>query len=119
MLGKIGSAAKTIPLEERLDILYGIYNSADEHLVTKSRVMDEDGHMKEICSFDYEQMRSMGLDVNDIIAPTSLEVKRSHLCLGGKLARTLRVTQLASQVSDEFLTNVTDMNFNCITTINL
>lgn len=75
--------------------------------------------MKEICSFDYEQMRSMGLDVNDIIAPTSLEVKRSHLCLGGKLARTLRVTQLASQVSDEFLTNVTDMNFNCITTINL
>lgn len=32
--------------------------------------------------------------------------------------RTLRVTQLSSQMSDGFLNNVTEMNFDCITTVN-
>lgn len=118
MLGKVGSGAKPVSLENRLDILYGIYNSPDEHLITRSRVMDEDGRMQEVCSFDYGQMRSMGLTVNDMIAPSSLEVGRDCLRLGGKYVRVLRVTQLSSQLSDEFLNNVTEMNFNCITTIN-
>ena len=119
MLGKIGSGAQPVPLEESLDMLYGIYNDPDEHLKHKSRVQDEDGHMREICSFDFGQMRAMGLCVNDIIAPSSLEIGRDRLWMGGKLARALRVTQLSSKLSDEFLSNVTDMNFNCITTINL
>lgn len=118
MLGKVGSGAKPVFLENRLDILYGIYNSPDEHLITRSRVMDEDGRMQEVCSFDYGQMRSMGLTVNDMIAPSSLEVGRDCLRLGGKYVRVLRVAQLSSQLSDEFLNNVTEMNFNCITTIN-
>lgn len=118
MLGKVGSGAKPVSLENRLDILYGIYNSPDEHLITRSRVMDEDGRMQEVCSFDYGQMRSMGLTVNDMIAPSSLEVGRDSLRLGGKYVRVLRVTQLSSQLPDEFLNNVTEMNFNCITTIN-
>lgn len=118
MLGKIGSGAKPVTLESKLDILYGIYNSPDEHLTAKSRVPDEDGRMQEVCSFDYGQMRSMGLTVNDLIAPSSMETGRDHLRLGGKYARTLRVTQLSSQMSDEFLNNVTEMDFNCITTIN-
>lgn len=118
MLGKVGSGAKPVSLENRLDILYGIYNSPDEHLITRSRVMDEDGRMQEVCSFDYGQMRSMGLTLNDMIAPSSLEVGRDCLRLGGKYVRVLRVAQLSSQLSDEFLNNVTEMNFNCITTIN-
>ena len=118
MLGKIGSGARPVSLENKLDALYGIYNSPDRHLVSRSRVMDEDGRMREVCSFDYGQIRSMGLTVNDMVAPSSLEVGRDHLRLGGKYARTLRVAQLASQMSDGFLNNVTEMNFNCITTIN-
>ena len=46
-LVKIGSFAKVIPLEERLEILFALYNDSDEHLITKSRVIDEDGHTKE------------------------------------------------------------------------
>ena len=102
-----------------LDILYGIYNDAEEHLIQKSRVIDENGNVEEISSFGYEHMRSMGLTVNDVIAPTTFEVNRDYLQMGSKLARTLRVTNVASKMSDEFLTNVSDVNFNCITTINL
>lgn len=118
-LSRFGSVATSVPLEEWLDVLYGIYNNPEEHLVQKSKVLNEEGILEEITSFDYDHMRSMGLTVNDVISPTSLEIKRDHLQMGGKLLRTLRVSKLASKMNDEFLTNVTDMNFNCITTINL
>lgn len=118
-LGRFGSSAAPVPLEERLDILYGIYNDPQDHLIQKSKVLNEDGSLMEITSFDYDHMRSMGLSVNDIIAPASMEIRRNHMQFGGKYVRTLRVSRMASKMSDEFLTSVTDMNFNCITTINL
>ncbi len=44
-LSRIGSSAAPVPLVEQLDLLYGIYNDAKEHLVQKSKVMNEDGSM--------------------------------------------------------------------------
>ena len=118
-LGRFGSGAVPVPLEELLDILYGIYNDPREHLIRKSRVLNEEGKLVEIRSFDFDRMRSMGLIVNDVIGPSSMEIKRNHLRLGKKYVRTLRVSRLANKMSDEFLTTVTDMGFNCLTTINL
>ncbi len=119
MMEKIGSGAKPVSLEEMLDIIYGIYNNSDEHLHNRSRVMDAEGRMKEISAFDFGHMRAMGLSVNDLIAPSCMEVSRDRLRLGGKYARTLRIIQLSSQLSDDFMSNVTEMNFCCITTINI
>jgi len=118
-MNRFGSSAVPVSLEESLDILYGIYNDPKEHLVQKSKVLNENGRLEEITSFQYDHMRSMGLTINDVIGPTSFEVKRDHLQMGMRLARTLRVSKLANKMNDEFLNNVTDMNFNCITTINL
>lgn len=118
-LSRFGSSAVQVSLDEWLDMLYGIYNNPEEHLIQKSKVTNADGNLEEISSFDYDHMRSMGLTVNDVISPTSLEIKRDYQQMGGKFNRTLRVSRLASKMNDEFLTNVTDMNFNCITTINL
>ena len=117
-LQNIGSFVVPLPLEEALDILYSIYNDADDHLVQKTRVVDDNGHVSERKTFDFDNMRSMGLSVNDLIAPSSITVERKCLHFGNKLARVLKVSQLPSQLTDEFLTNVTDMNFNCITTLN-
>lgn len=118
-LQNIGSFVAPLPLEEALDILYTIYNDSDDHLIQKTRVVDDDGHVSEKKTFDFDNMRSMGLSVNDLIAPASITVEKKCLHLSGnKLARVLKVSQLPSQLTDEFLTNVTDMNFNCITTMN-
>jgi type IV secretory pathway VirB4 component len=101
-----------------LDNLYSIYNNPNEHLIQKSRVADEQGHIKEISSFDFNAMRSMGLSIRDLLAPSSVCIQKDYLMLGRKLARTLWVTELPSQISDEVLTNLTDMDFNCLTTLN-
>lgn len=114
----INSSVQPLPLEETLDILYSIYNDGDDHLVQKMRVIDDDGHVTMKKTFDYNNMRSMGLSINDLLAPSSIQIEKKCLHLGNKLARVLKVSQLPSQLTDEFLTTVTDMNFNCITTVN-
>ena len=58
-MSHIGSSAMPIPLVDQLDLLYGIYNDLEEHLVQKSQVVNEDGRKEEISSFDYDHMRGM------------------------------------------------------------
>lgn len=117
-LSNISSSATPVSLEEELDTLYTIYSDTNDHLIQKSKVVDDNGHVSESKSFDYNNMRSMGLSINDLIAPSSIDIYDDYIRLGNKYARVLKVSQLPSQLSDEFLTNVTDMPFNCITTIN-
>ena len=117
-LSNISSSATPVSLEEELDTLYTIYSDTNDHLIQKSKVVDDNGHVSESKSFDYNNMRSMGLSINDLIAPSSIDIHDDYIRLGNKYARVLKVSQLPSQLSDEFLTNVTDMPFNCITTIN-
>lgn len=117
-MAKVSSFAKPISLEDRLEILYGIYNNPEEHFISKSRVFDEEGHTKEIRSFDFNHMRAMGLTINDLISPSSIQVKSDKMQFGDKFVRTLRVTEMPSQMNDEFINSVTDMSFNCLTTIN-
>lgn len=117
-LSKIKSFARVLSLEETLDLLYGVYNDGDEHLIQKTRVVDEDGHVSESKSFDFNNMRSMGLSITDLLAPSSVRITGNCIHFGDKLARVLKVNQLPSQLNDEFLNNVTDMNFCCMTTVN-
>lgn len=85
------------------NVEFALYNDSDEHLITKSRVIDEDGRTKEVKSFDYRNMRSMGLEINDLIAPSSFDIRPEQIQMGNKFARTLRVTNLPSQLNDEFI----------------
>lgn len=101
-LQKIGSEAKVVPLANRLNMLYGIYNNSAEALG----------------EINYNHMRSMGISINDLIAPTSMDIYKDYMSFGKKYVRTLRVTVLPSQMNDEFINNATDMPFDCLTTMN-
>ncbi len=116
-LSQFGSGILAVPLEEGLDMLYGIYNNSEEHLIQKIRMRNEAGEYEEISSFDYDHIRSMGLSINDMICPTSLTIKRDYLQMGGKYARTMRVSKIANKMEDSFLNTVTEKDFECITSI--
>ena len=113
---KIASFAVPLTLPEEIEILYDIFNDDDTYLVQSQKVEDEKGQLKDEKSFDFENMRAQGLTINDLLAPSSFTFEAKHMALGNKFARTLRVTQLPSRLSDEFLT---DMNFSLLTTINI
>lgn len=117
-LSKINSSAKVIPLEEMLEILYGIYNDPSEHFIQKTKIFNDEGKTVEVSSFDFDNMRRQGLTINDQIGPTSFEIQKSKMRMGKKWARALRLSDMPAQMNDEFLSNVTDMGFNCLTTVN-
>lgn len=116
----IGSSAKPIKIEEKLEIIHDIYNidNAGEFL-SKTKIINSDGRIEEVNSFDIDNIRSMGLSVNDVIAPSSFIVRPDYLEVGNQFVRTLRVTEFPSILSDTFLTDLTNMPFNMIATLHI
>ena len=119
-LKKMGSSATPVPLEQRLEILFDIYNyGAEGEFLVKSRVLNDDGETEEISSFDLENIRSMGLSVSDIITSSALHFNKDHIESGNKYKRIINIDDYASIMSDEFLYNLTNQDFNMVCTMNV
>lgn len=119
-LKKIGSSAAVIPIDERLANLHDIYNpDAEGEFLIKTRISAENGEIQEVSSFDLENIRSMGISVNDVIAPSFIGFGKDTIELGSRYARVLQVTEYPNILTDEFLHDLTDMPFNMLTTLNI
>jgi len=116
-LNRINSGAVQILLDDALEMIYGIYHASGNHLIQKTRFVNEEGIWEEVSSLDYQHIRSMGLTVNDLICPSSIQIKRDYIQMGDKFARSMRVTKIANKMMDTFLSNVTDKDFECITNL--
>ena len=68
----IKSEAISMPIDQRLEILYNIYNPDHQgEFLTHKKNFGTDGSITDEAKFDFDNMRSMGLDIKDIIAPSS------------------------------------------------
>lgn len=116
----VGSSAKVVSIEDRIEILHDIYNmdNAGEFNV-KTRIVGENGRVEEISSFDFENIRSQGLSIQDVISPSSLVIKDKSLEIGNQKACALMVTNYSSILGDNFLTSITNMPFNMVLTLNI
>ncbi len=118
-MSALGSEAKPIKLEDKLEILHDIYNMDNRgEFLIKTKVLNAEGKYDEITSFDIDNIRAMGLSVNDIIAPSSMIVNQNDMEIGNQFVRVLKITDFSTYLSDEFLTSITNMPFNMLTTIN-
>ena len=116
----LGSSAKPVKIEEELEIIHDIFNIDNRgEFLTKTKILNEHGKVEEVNSFDIDNIRSMGLTVNDVVGPSSFVVKKDKLELGCQFARVLRITDIPSILSDEFLIDLTNMPFNMLTTLNV
>lgn len=120
-LKKMSSFATPLKLEDRLEFLYDICNIGSEgEFLTKTKIMNEEtGKIEEVSSFDFETIRSMGLTVNDIIAPSSLVFKKDRIESGSKHLRILQITDYPNTITDEFLSDLTNQTFNMLVTQNV
>lgn len=119
-LNKLGSSAKPVPIDDRLNILYDIYNPGHAgELLSKTKIVDEDGDSHEVSAFSFDNMRSMGLTVNDMIAPSSIVFHNDYIELGDKYCRVLKVMDYPAILSDNFLTGMCATSFNVLATLNI
>lgn len=114
----IGANVSVLSIAERLEMLHDIYNIGDEGtFLTRTKTMDNDGKITETLSFDIDNLRSIGLSVQDAISPSSIIYSNDYFEVGDTFARTMQITDLPSSLSDEFLTELTNVDFNMLTTI--
>lgn len=115
-LRTLGSSAKPVTVQDRVEVLHDVYNPENRgEFLTKTRVLNSQGRIEEISSFDFENIRSMGLSVKDVIAPSSMVIRHKHLEIGNQYVRALRIIDLPSIVTDEFLSDLSNMPFNMLT----
>ncbi len=107
--------ASTDPMElqERLEVLYNIYNQDAE--VPFFKKMNIDGN--EARSFDIEWMHQLGLTTKDMIGPSSMTFENDHFRLGDTFGRSLFLKNLPTQLSAEVLTDIANIPCNAITSV--
>ena len=117
---KLSSEARVIPIAERLEILHDIYRPMRRgEFLTRTREADSNGVLREKADFDFDNMRGMGLSVQDVIAPTSVQYFPRHMRLGKKYVRVMQIVNLPNALTDEFFVRLSDVNFNMVVTVNI
>lgn len=116
------SEAKPLSIDDRLEIIHDIYNmGSNTQFLTKTKVLSDSGKIEEVSGFDMDNIRFQGLRINDILAPSSMQIKKDYIILGDSLARVLHipVDGYPTGLNNEFFTIVTNMPFNMVATLNI
>lgn len=108
---KIGDCeAKILSVTERLKILHDLLNVGHENEF-HADVENAEQWLADLAM--------KGLDTKDVIAPDGIEFKGNYLKIGDKFARILYLNELPTRLTDNVLSELTDSNFNMITSLNL
>ncbi|MBP3804247.1 MAG: DUF87 domain-containing protein [Oribacterium sp.] len=118
---EISSKLKTITdyqtdpmeLQERLELLYNIYNQDTDIKFFKK--MNIDG--KEARSFSIPWLLELGLTTKDAIGPNALTFERDYMRIGDKYARSLYLRNLPTELSAEIFTSISEIGCNCLTSV--
>lgn len=119
-LKTLGSSARALAITDKLEILHDIYNIDHQNeFLSKTRVLNSSGVLEEVSAFDFNNIREMGLSIQDIIAPSSLEINSDYIKMGKQYVRALRITEFPATMADTFLTDITNMNFTMLTNVSV
>lgn len=109
----VGEDIKPMTTDERINMLYSIYNPEDE--VPLVRPMMENGEEKP--SFSFDKCKLQGVAPETIIGPDSLHFKHSYFEMGSMVGKTLYAalypSNLQSTTISSFLNLPANMLFSC------
>lgn len=108
---KIGDCEATkMGPADRLNILHDLLNVGHETEFNVENSGYEQWH---------RDLTMRGLTTKDAIVPNGIEFKDDHILIGDKFARVLYLKELPNYLPDTFVSELTDTEFNMITSMNL
>lgn len=112
---KVINEANTEPmtLEERLELLYKIYNSDTERDFNKTGEINGNPAQE----FSIEWMQSMGLSTKDYIAPSVLEFHNTYFKIGDRFGCSLFLRGLPTQLSADAYTDIASVPCTALTSV--
>lgn len=109
-----GSAPKILSTDDRLSMLYDIYNpNAEFGLMNEKK--NKNGTVSR--TFDLMAIKKMGLSTKDVIAPESLTFLSNYFMIGEKYGRALFLDQMPSYLSCEIVPDIADCQCDMITSV--
>lgn len=107
--------ADTIPMtiEERLNILYDIYNPMAEISFSSKALIND----KEASFFTIDLLNKYGLTSKDVIGPASLKFNGDHFLMDDVYGRVIFLDTLPSYLTTDLLAEITDMPCRMLTSI--
>ena len=103
-----------LTIEERLMVLYNIYNIGDS---SSAIGPDKTVHGKHVNSFDFQNLKKMGLTTKDIIAPSSIVFNKDYCMIGDKYAKVLFIDNIPSFLTTDLVPDLTSVECNMLTSI--
>ena len=108
-----GCDSPALTAVERLSILHDLYNlNSDTPLYSKLNINGKDAE-----SFSLELLGRQGITTKDAIAPSSITFNADHIIIDDKYARVLFLEGYPSFLSTDFITDITDIACNMITSV--
>lgn len=104
---RLGTKARRLSTMERHEKLHDIFRP------------DEKGEFNKSGSLDFEQLSKWRISMKDYICPDGFEFKPNYFMMGEKYAQTLFILDFPSTMSDMFITRLTDVSFDILTTITI
>ena len=108
--GMLHQESKALTIQERLEILYAIYNPDEEHPLYQKRMIK--GH--EVESFSLKNCKNQGITTKDVIAPDELSFKTRDCHVGEKIVRNYYISNLPTWVKGSFIGELADIPCNML-----
>ncbi len=102
-----GASARPLNTNERLSLLYGIYNmdKSDECILNEPGV-------------DLHSLKRQGVTSKDVIGPSGFKFEYDHMRVGSKYARALYLKMLPNILGDDILEELTNVSCSSLTSVN-
>lgn len=106
-----------VPLKtiSKLNLIHSLYNP------DKTSEFKEYGMLngEAINSFSLDNVYQQGISVKDLVQPSSMEFRNKYFKLGKKYCRALDLVSLPTVMNDQFLNDITAVDFNMVLTMNI
>lgn len=104
---------RPLTLEERLEILYSVYNMGSEYPLQREVTVGK----KTIKTFDLKALNAAGVTTKDVIAPESFEFKKDYFKMGDIFGRAIFIENYPTYLKTTLLSDISDLAANMLVTV--
>ena len=111
-----GADVRGLSLVERINLLRGIYNPGTDSDYQEYSYIKS----KKVKSFSIKNMYRQGVSARELVQPASMEFRDDYFKLGHNVyGRALDLERLPKSIKDSFLSDMTNVDFDIILTMNI
>lgn len=109
-----GTSTDPVSTEDRLSILYDIYNGSRDYIFNTTAVVSG----RKVKSFDFKEMQKQGLTTKDMIGPPSIRFERDHALMGDHYSSSLYISTLPAYIAPIIISDITDLAIEMLVSVN-